>query len=101
VLMISHRLSTLGSVDEIVVLDRGRIVEQGTYAELSRAGGVFARMLEEQNRFSAGVGRDRTGVHTTVRPVAAAETRILPVPPAWRRLIDGGHSDQAMTEGSR
>ena len=100
VLMISHRLSTLGSVDEIVVLDRGRIVEQGTYAELSRAGGAFARMLEEQNRFSAGVGRDRTGTHTVVRPAAAGETRILPVPPAWRRLIDGGSTDQALQEGA-
>ena len=29
--MISHRLSTLGSVDEIVVLEQGRIVEQGSY----------------------------------------------------------------------
>ena len=101
VLMISHRLSTLGSVDEIVVLDRGRIVEQGTYAELSRAGGAFARMLDEQNRFSAGVGRDRTGTHTVVRPAAAGETRILPVPPAWRRLIDGGPADQPLQEGAR
>jgi ATP-binding cassette, subfamily B, bacterial len=101
VLMISHRLSTLGSVDEIVVLERGRIVEQGTYAELSRRGGVFARMLEEQNRFSAGVGRDRTGVHTAVRPAATAETRILQVPPAWRRLVDGTHTDHAVEEGAR
>jgi ATP-binding cassette, subfamily B, bacterial len=101
VLMISHRLSTLGSVDEIVVLERGRIVEQGTYAELSRCGGVFARMLEEQNRFSAGVGRDRTGVHTAVRPAATAETRILQVPPAWRRLVDGTHTGHAVEEGAR
>jgi ATP-binding cassette subfamily B protein len=42
VLMISHRLSTVGDVDEIVVLQRGRIVEQGSYAALKRARGVFA-----------------------------------------------------------
>jgi ATP-binding cassette, subfamily B, bacterial len=99
VLMISHRLSTLGSVDEIVVLDQGRIVEQGTYAELRRAGGVFARLLDEQNRFNA--ERSRTGTHAAVRPAAATETRILQVPPAWRRLVDGTHTDHAVKEGAR
>ena len=99
VLMISHRLSTLGSVDEIVVLDQGRIVEQGTYSELRRAGGVFARLLDEQNRFDA--ERSRTGTHAAVRPAAATETRILQVPPAWRRLVDGTHTDHAVKEGAR
>ena len=53
VLVISHRLSTLGNVDEIIVLSGGQIVEKGTYKELRRAGGVFANLLEEQNRYSA------------------------------------------------
>jgi ATP-binding cassette subfamily B protein len=53
VLVISHRLSTLGNVDEIIVLSGGHIVEKGTYRELKRAGGVFANLLEEQNRYSA------------------------------------------------
>jgi len=52
VLMISHRLSTLGQVDEIIVLKDGRIVEQGTYKELRRANGVFAGLLKEQNRYN-------------------------------------------------
>lgn len=52
VLMISHRLSTLGSVDEIIVLKDGRIVEQGSYKELRRRRGVFAGLLEEQNRYN-------------------------------------------------
>ena len=52
VLVISHRLSTLGNVDEIIVLSGGQIVEQGSYRELRRAGGVFAHLLEEQNRYS-------------------------------------------------
>ncbi len=52
VLMISHRLSTLGNVDEIIVLKEGRIVEQGAYKELRRRGGVFANLLEEQNRYN-------------------------------------------------
>lgn len=54
VLMISHRLSTLGHVDEIVVLKDGRIAERGTYRALERAGGVFAGLLAEQNRYASG-----------------------------------------------
>ena len=52
VLMISHRLSTLGNVDEIVVLKDGVIVEQGNYKELKQRGGIFAGLLEEQNRYN-------------------------------------------------
>jgi ATP-binding cassette, subfamily B, bacterial len=53
VLMISHRLSTLGHVDEIVVLQDGRIAERGSYGELKRRGGIFARLLAEQHRYTA------------------------------------------------
>src|SRR5207249_10723812 len=53
VLVISHRLSTLGNVDEIIVLKAGQVVEQGTYKEIKRQGGVFAGLLEEQSRYSA------------------------------------------------
>src|SRR5581483_11678494 len=52
VLMISHRLSTLGNVDEIIVLKDGRIVEQGSYKDLKSRGGIFAALLEEQNRYN-------------------------------------------------
>src|SRR5205085_11996307 len=52
VLTISHRLSTLGHVDEIIVLHKGRIVEHGTFEELKAAGGVFAWLLAEQNRYN-------------------------------------------------
>ena len=52
VLMISHRLSTLGNVDEILVLKDGRIVEQGSFQDLKRKGGVFAGLLEVQNRYN-------------------------------------------------
>ncbi len=90
VLMISHRLSTLGSVDEIVVLDQGRIVEQGSYAQLSRSGGMFSRMLEEQNRFSAGLARGRTGVHTSVGTTLVPEAPAAPTA-SWQRLIGGAH----------
>ncbi len=52
VLMISHRLSTLGHVDEILVMHRGQIAERGTFRELKRNNGLFARLLEEQHRYS-------------------------------------------------
>ncbi len=48
VICIAHRLSTLANMDEIVVLDKGRIVERGTFEELLRAKGHFAKMAEQQ-----------------------------------------------------
>ena len=48
VICIAHRLSTLATMDEIVVLDHGRIVERGTFEELLRAKGHFAKMAGQQ-----------------------------------------------------
>jgi ATP-binding cassette subfamily C protein CydCD len=44
--LITHRLHGLAEVDEIVVLDHGRIVQRGTYGELAAADGPFRRTLE-------------------------------------------------------
>jgi ATP-binding cassette subfamily B protein len=46
VLTIAHRLATAREADRVVVLDRGRIVEEGPPGELVRAGGHFAALLE-------------------------------------------------------
>ena len=48
VICIAHRLSTLANMDEIIVLDHGRIVERGTFDELLKAKGHFAKMAEQQ-----------------------------------------------------
>ncbi len=48
VLLITHRVAAASRCDEIVVLDRGEIVERGTHAELAKSGGVYARFAEEQ-----------------------------------------------------
>jgi ATP-binding cassette subfamily B protein len=47
-LVIAHRLATVLSCDRILVLDRGRIVEQGTHASLVAANGLYARLARLQ-----------------------------------------------------
>ena len=47
-LVIAHRLATVLSCDRIVVMDQGRIVEQGTHTELAAAGGLYARLAKLQ-----------------------------------------------------
>jgi ATP-binding cassette subfamily B protein len=49
-LVIAHRLSTVIGADEILVLERGRIVERGTHAELLERNGMYARMWQLQQR---------------------------------------------------
>ena len=49
VLAIAHRLSTLAQMDRIVVLDEGRIIEEGTHGKLLKSGGLYARYWERQS----------------------------------------------------
>jgi ABC-type multidrug transport system fused ATPase/permease subunit len=50
--IIAHRFSTVQHADHIIVLDQGRVVEEGTPAELLRAGGLCQRLFEQQERAS-------------------------------------------------
>jgi ATP-binding cassette subfamily B protein len=47
-IVIAHRLATVLSCDRILVLDQGRIVEEGTHASLSAAGGLYAKLAKLQ-----------------------------------------------------
>ncbi len=49
IILISHRITTLSKADKILVLDGGRIVEQGTHDELKHAGGIYQSIYEIQS----------------------------------------------------
>ncbi len=49
-IVIAHRLSTILAADQILIMDRGRIVERGTHADLLARGGLYAHLYETQFR---------------------------------------------------
>ncbi len=49
VILISHRITTLSAADKIIVLDKGRIVEEGTHEQLKQNGGIYQKIYETQS----------------------------------------------------
>ena len=75
-ILIAHRLSTLRSVDEIVVMDDGRLVQQGTHQELIDQPGMYKQLWDAQTR--------SRGAEVTQLPAPAAKEKpgSSPRPPA-------------------
>jgi ABC-type multidrug transport system fused ATPase/permease subunit len=70
--VIAHRLSTVRDADHIIVLDRGRIVEQGSHEQLDAIGGIYHEILELQLRPQEQMLLDAAITHETtavLRPV--------------------------------
>ncbi|MGH3251343.1 MAG: ABC transporter ATP-binding protein, partial [Trebonia sp.] len=70
--VVAHRLSTVARMDRLIVLDRGRVIEQGTHEELLDLGGTYARLWRHQSggflneeeistMLATAIGGDRSG----------------------------------------
>lgn len=58
VIAIAHRLSTIAAMDRLIIMDKGRIVEEGTHAELLKRGGLYADLWTRQS--GGFLAQDRT-----------------------------------------
>jgi ATP-binding cassette subfamily B protein len=53
-ILIAHRITTLMHADHIIVLDRGKVVEEGTHEELLRMNGLYRRICDLQSPENVG-----------------------------------------------
>jgi ATP-binding cassette, subfamily B, multidrug efflux pump len=70
VVAIAHRLSTIAAMDRLIVLDAGRIVEEGNHHALLASGGLYARLWAHQS--GGFLGEDTDDVTIGVNQISAA-----------------------------
>ena len=76
---IAHRLSTIAAMDRLIVLDRGRIVEEGDHASLLARGGLYARLWAHQSGgFLQDHGDDVELAEPANEPLDTAAPRLAP-----------------------
>ena len=76
VVAIAHRLSTIAAMDRLIVMDQGRIVEQGDHASLLAQGGLYAKLWAHQSGgFLVEDGLDEDGQGDAKRRPAGGQAR--------------------------
>src|SRR4051812_4980422 len=88
VIAIAHRLSTIARMDRLIVLDAGRIVEQGSHDELLRLGGHYARLWRHQS--GGFLAHEIVKTDTALEPLEDAEPDEKKIEPA----SEAGTDDQ-------
>ena len=83
--IVAHRLSTVRHADQILVLDKGRVVESGTHEELLRVGNVYRQLHEAQNRERKRRRPAVNGGNGGTPAEAPAEEAVI-----WRQVTEGG-----------
>jgi ABC-type multidrug transport system ATPase subunit len=82
VIAIAHRLSTIARMDRLVVLDAGRVVEQGTHEELLRVRGVYEKLWRHQSGgfLAPDVALADTAVEPPTEPLASEDDEVTKEP---------------------
>jgi ATP-binding cassette, subfamily B, heavy metal transporter len=93
-LVIAHRLSTIIAADEIIVLDKGMIVERGTHQRLLADGGLYASMWNRQREAEAArerlalVGDDEAGSNRNLPQIGDMKASETPIGEAVPQIVD-------------